>query len=312
MSRNRQDKEQWFSGRGVLIPLAALADTRLKGRSKLVLAAIASFAGPDGRTPAISKSEIAAVAGVTATNLARELRELIQAGWLAVDHQPGANSVYRLAAPEGGGGVASAVPGSDLVVRPRGGLVKSASGGTAHRSVGDEDRLVDAPVFSRMAVVTAVAPIGRGSLVTFALDDGGQISTIFPDDAQPCQVGDTAQLQVRQWRQRMSIAGGSTSGVRWIAHRPGQRLPEAAAFDFLVSAVDRYATPSGLIFVSFVGEHSELRAVASVQEKFVPAGLANGMRIRVSRRDGALVCATPGCPLPQLDIVSDKFRIELL
>lgn len=304
----------WFSGRAVTIPLALLADGRLKGRSKLVLAAIASFAGPDGRTPAISKSEIAATAGIVATNLARELRELERSGWLKIEHRPGAHSRYRLTFPAALAPVLAQQKGACTTLalpKPQASDF-SAPSCVMRRPLTRGERLADAPVFSRQAVVIAVAAAGRGSVVTFALEDGTPIATIFPDDVQPCQIGDRAQLQVRQWRRRWCIAGGSASGVRWIERHPGPRLPIAPAFEFLVSGFDRYATPSGQVFVSFIGEHDALRAVASVPEKCVPRGLTNGRRIRVSRRDGAWLHPSPGCPLPQLDIYSDQFRIELL
>lgn len=247
---------QWFSGDSAILPVAALENPDLKIRTKLVLAAIASHAGPDGLTPAIGKKAIAARAGLPATNLARELRELVESGWLEIRRQPGTNSVYRLKTP---GAAAPAV----------------------------SERLADAPVSTREATVATVTRHGNSWHVAFTLEDGSRVGTIFTECDRPCEPGETARLKVREWKGRKGIAGGAAGGIEWIDHQPVPPPIEARSFELVVSDFKRFGTPAGLIYVSFKAAGDGITASAMLAEQHLPAGVADGARIRVSRGDGA-------------------------
>lgn len=287
-----QAEARWFSGPAILLPLAALADPALKVRTKLVLAAIASHAGPDGITPAIGKKAIAASAGLPPTNLARELRELVDGGWLEVRRQPGTNSIYRLRIPRGrdGGAEARAEPGSAQMPA--------------------EQRLSDAPVVTRKATVAMVTRHGNSWHVAFTLEDGSRVGTIFTECDRPCEPGETAYLKVREWKGRKGIAGGAADGIEWIVHKPVPPPIVAKSFDLAVSDLKRFGTPAGLIYASFSAAGDGITASAMLAEQQLPAGLADGARIRVARADGAAM--TVWRSEPHLDIGGNGYAIELL
>lgn len=278
----------WFAGDFGIVPIEVLADPDLKIRTKLVLAALASHAGADGRTPAISKKTIASRAGLPPTNLAREIRELVESGWLEVQRQPGANSIYRLKTP--GARPRSAPEPASPVPAP-------------------EERLADAPVISKIATVTMVARHGSSWHVAFSLEDDSRVGTIFTDCDKPCEPGDTANIKVREWKGRKGIAGGAANGIQWIRHKPVPPPIEAKSFELLVADFKRFGTPTGLIYVSFSAEGNEIKASAMLAERQLPADVTNGSRIRVSRSDGGLM--TVGRVEAHLDISGNGFVVEL-
>jgi len=221
--------ESWFSGRAACIPLVALADTRLKTRTRLVLLALAALAGRDGRTGTLSKGEIAARCGLPATNLARELRELVAAGWLSVERQPGASSVYRLSLPPDLADETDTAPPAGEARRAktdasrpsRGPRRKTTPTVTADDAT-DGATSVAARILAQPVKVARMRRHGNSWLVSFTLDDRAMVSTIFPGPCQPCAPSDTAMLDVRNWRGRLSIAGGAAAGVHWLSHHPAQ------------------------------------------------------------------------------------------
>lgn len=284
---------QWFSGDCGIVPLKALANPELKIRTKLVLASIASCAGPDGCTPAISKKTIASRAGLPATNLARELRELVESGWLEVERQPGANSAYRLRMP-GEAKTRSYQTTQNLPVP-----VKATAAG----------RLADAPVTTQTGAVATVTRHGNSWLVAFALEDGSRVGTLFTDCDEPCKPGDTARIKVREWKGRKGIAGGAANGIQWLRHHPVPPPIEARSFELGVSGLKRFGTPAGRMYISFNAQGDMLRASAMLPEQQLPAGVADGARIRVSRSDGSLM--TVGRKESYLEISGNDYVIEL-
>lgn len=281
----------WFSGDYGILPIEVLANPDLKIRTKLVLAAIASLAGPDGLTPAIGKKAIAARAGLPPTNLARELRELVESGWLEVRRQPGTNSIYRLKTPDVQGG------------SPRTQAAEPAP-------LPAEQRLSDAPVVTRKATVAMVTRHGNSWHVAFSLEDGSRVGTIFTECDRPCEPGETAYLKVREWKGRKGIAGGAADGIEWIVHKPVPPPIVAKSFDLAVSDLKRFGTPAGLIYASFRAAGDGITASAMLAEQQLPAGLADGARIRVARADGAAM--TVWRSEPHLDIGGNGYAIELL
>lgn len=281
----------WFSGDYGILPIEVLANPDLKIRTKLVLAAIASLAGPDGLTPAIGKKAIAARAGLPPTNLARELRELVESGWLEVRRQPGTNSIYRLKTPDVQGG------------SPRAQAAEPAP-------LPAEQRLSDAPVVTRKATVAMVTRHGNSWHVAFSLEDGSRVGTIFTECDRPCEPGETAYLKVREWKGRKGIAGGAADGIEWIVHKPVPPPIIAKSFDLAVSDLKRFGTPAGLIYASFSAAGDGITASAMLAEQQLPAGLADGARIRVARADGAAM--TVWRSEPHLDIGGNGYAIELL
>lgn len=274
------------------VPIELLADPDLKIRTKLVFVALASYAGEDGCTPAISKKTIASRAGLPSTNLAREIRELVESGWLEVQRQPGTNSIYRL---KTAGPNSHSTPAQALPVQP---------------SAVPEERLADAPVIAKIATVTMVVRHGSSWHVAFSLEDDSRVSTIFTDCDKPCEPGDTANIMVRAWKGRKGIAGGAANGIQWIQHKPVPPPIEAKQFELRVVNLQRFGTPNGLIYVSFSAEGNDIRASAMLAEHQLPAEVTNGSRIRVSRGDGCLM--TVGRVESHLDISGKGFVIELV
>lgn len=282
----------WFSGDYGILPIEVLANPDLKIRTKLVLAAIASLAGPDGLTPAIGKKTIAARAGLPPTNLARELRELADSGWLEVRRQPGTNSIYRLRTPDARGDSPQAQDVSGSIQLPA------------------EQRLSDAPVVIRKATVAMVTRHGNSWHVAFVLEDGSRVGTIFTECDRPCEPGETANLKVREWKGRKGIAGGASGGIEWLVHKPVPSPIVARAFELVVSDLKRFGTPAGLIYASFAAAGDGITASAMLPEQQLPAGLVDGLRIRVARADGAVM--TVWRSEPHLDIGGNGYVIELL
>jgi len=311
----------WFSSPAIALPASALADPSLKIRAKLILVSIASLAGADGSTAPLTKGAIAAACGLPATNLARELRELVAAGWLEVSRQPGASNVYQLHEPQVQPQsrnkpkvVAEAVaaqhampdfaplrplqPGTDLIP-----LSKLRS------------RVSSAQVTTSQATVSKVEKHDNSWLVSFAFEDDSAVSTIFLGAAKPCEIGDTATVDVRTWQGRRSIAGGAACGVRWIDHHPAPRA-EFKVVDLVVSELNRYATPAGRVYVSLLGQSDQWHAKASLPETNVPKGIDVGSLIRISRRDGGLItpefagadCATG--MMPHLEIAGEGYVVQ--
>lgn len=284
---------QWFSGDYGVVPLKALANPDLKIRTKLVFASIASCAGPDGCTPAISKKTIAARAGLPATNLARELRELVESGWLEVERQPGANSAYRLRMP---GAKTKQQPSQANFPVPVGKPTAAA-------------RLADAPVVIQTGTVATVERHGNSWLVAFTLEDGSRVGTLFTDCDEPCEPGDTARIKVREWKGRKGIAGGAANGIQWMRHHPVPPPIEARSFELGVSGLKRFGTPAGRMYISFTAQGGSLRASAMLPEQQLPAGVTDGARIRVSRSDGSLI--TVGRKESHLEISGNDYVIEV-
>lgn len=282
---------RWFSGESAILPVAALANPDLKIRTKLVFAAIASLVGPDGLTPAIGKKAIAARAGLPATNLARELRELVESGWLEVRRQPGTNSIYRLKTPD--------VQGSSPRARA-----------AEPDPVPVEQRLSDAPVITRKATVAMVTRHGNSWHVAFSLEDDSRVGTIFTECDRPCEPGETAYLKVREWKGRKGIAGGAAGGIEWIDHKPVPPPIVAKAFDLVVSDLKRFGTPAGLIYASFNAAGAEITASAMLAEQQLPPGIGDGARIRVARADGAPI--TVWRSEAHLEIGGNGYVVELL
>ncbi len=276
------------------VPIALLADPDIKIRTKLVFVALASYAGEDGCTPAISKKTIASRAGLPPTNLAREIRDLVESAWLEVQRQPGTNSIYRLKTP-GPEPEPQSSPEQDLPVRA---------------SAAPEERLADAPVIAKIGTVSMVIRHGSSWHVVFALEEDSRVSTIFTDCDKPCEPGDTANLNVREWKGRKGIAGGAANGIHWIKHKPVPPPIEARIFEMQVANFKRFGTPNGLIYVSFNAEGNEIRASAMLAEHQLPAEVTNGSRIRISRSDGRLM--TVGRVESHLDISGKGFVIELV
>jgi hypothetical protein len=286
---------QWFSGECGILPLKALANPDLKIRTKLVLASIASCAGPDGRTAAISKKTIASRAGLPATNLARELRELVDSGWLEVERQPGANSAYRLRMPGTKARQTIPVAPQQTMLVPVGPVPVL--------------RLADAPIILQTGTVESVTRHNNSWLVVFLLDDDSRITSLFTECSQPCRVGETAHLRVREWKGRKGIAGGATNGIHWLRRHPLPPPIEARYFDLGVSQLRRFGTPAGRMYISFTAANDLLSASAMLPEQQLPTGVADGSRIRVSRSDGTLISVAGN--EPHFEISGREFVIEL-
>jgi hypothetical protein len=304
-------KAPWFSSPAISIPASALADPTLKLRTKVILASIAAIAGPDGRTRPISKGVIAAACGLPATNLARELRELASAGWLEVSHQPGSSSVYQLKEPHLKDDTMEPVRKSEVSCSRAMTLA-----GAARRMSG---RLAATPVTTRAATVVRVEDHDNSWLVSFSLPDNSTVSTIFQGGAKPCEIGDTANVDVRDWQGRKSIAGGAACGVHWVDHHPAPST-EIKEVELVVSELNRYATPAGRVFVSLLGRGEQFQAQASLPDTNVPRGIEVGSLIRISRRDGGLIAPDIHYRnilpernlLPQLEFAGEAYVIERL
>lgn len=282
-------KTQWFSGRTISLPASALVDPKLKIRTKLILAAIAAVAGRNGRTKSISKGEIAAACGLPATNMARELRELVAAGWLEVSRQPGSSSIYRLKEPK---------PRPNNAVSVYGFKVKVPT-------TRSEMKMSDARMTTCTGTVAKMEKHNNSWLVSFTLPDASSVSTIFLVATKPCEIGDTAKLDVREWNGRKNIAGGAACGVHWINHHPSSPI-EFKVVEIVVSEFDRYATPAGHVFVSLLGKSDQLQAKASLPDAIVPKGIEVGSLIRISRRDGRLIVLDT-----DLDEIDQPSRLEI-
>ncbi|MDP1527104.1 MAG: helix-turn-helix domain-containing protein [Rhodocyclaceae bacterium] len=298
----RMAKAQWFFGRTVSLPASALADPKLKIRSKLILAAIAAIAGRSGRTKPISKGEIAAACGLPATNLARELRELVAAGWLEVSRQPGSSSIYRLNEPKPQAMDAGAVSKPDVP--------------TTQPNTPNKLRMSDTRVTTCIGTVTKMEKHNNSWLVSFTLTDESTVSTIFPGVLNPCETGDSAHLYVREWQGRKIISGGFSTGVHWINHHPPVPV-DLKTVEIVVSELDHYATPAGRVYVSIVGKSDTMQAKASFPETQVPREIEVGSLVRISRRDGGLM--SPDItqnvfsglpPVSQLEIAGESFIVE--
>ena len=293
-------KAQWISGRTISLPASALVDPKLKIRTKLILAAIAAVAGRNGHTKPISKGEIAAACGLPATNMARELRELVAAGWLEVSHQPGSSSIYRLKEP-----------------MPQAEDTKSVYKSEAPTTQSNM-KMLGAQMTTCAGTVAKMEKHNNSWLVSFSLPDASSVSTIFLVATRPCEIGDTAKVDVREWNGRKNIAGGAACGVHWISHHPSSPI-ELKVVEIVVSEFDRYATPAGHVLVSLLGKSDQLQAKASLPDAIVPKDIEVGSLIRISRRDGGLIVLDTGQNIldeidrpSRLEIAGDAYIIERL